>query len=362
MILAPAQQSLQLRSVNLTIPVLLLILCAIIIISIGSGAVPIAPRQVLAILGSKIGWGGEWIKLADFSDQQAAVLSLIRLPRVLLGILVGAGLACSGVALQGLFRNPLADPGLIGVSGGAALGATSVIVMGATWLPGLSQSLGLFTLPLAAFLGGFGIAFLIYQLARNGGITALPIMLLAGIAVNSLTGAAIGSFTYIADDAQLRSLTFWSMGSLGNASWDIIALLTPIVTIAIYGMARLIPALNALALGEAEAGHMGFNTNQIKRWAIFWSALAVGSLVAFTGMIGFIGLVTPHVIRLLCGPNHRIVMPASALLGAIFILLADLCARTAVAPAEIPIGILTALIGAPFFLGLLLKQRANWRG
>lgn len=340
-----------------TLCVLALLLLLLVLVSCMLGAAALRPQQVLEVLLYQSGW--RWHGEAP-ALQDIAVVWSIRLPRVLLGIGVGSGLAMAGVVLQGLFRNPLADPALVGVTSGAAFGATLMIVLGTTCWPQLAQRLGLFTLPAAALAGGLAVTCLIYRLAMRNGLTALPTMLLAGIAINALLGAAIGAMSFIASDQQLRTLTFWSLGSLGNASWDIIALQMPVLLIAIVGMWALRKPLNALILGEAEASHLGVRMQSLKRAAIFWVALAVAVAVAFTGMIGFIGLAAPHIVRLLIGADHRFVMPGAALLGASLILAADLLARTLVAPAEIPVGILTALLGAPFFLLLLRRQRALW--
>ena len=333
----------------------LLLVCTIIVAS-GSGAFAIAPREVTAILLHAIGID---IGIA-FTPQQESVLFAIRLPRVLMGVLTGAGLAAAGAAMQGLFRNPLADPGLIGVSSGAALAAAFVIVLGATLMPGLSRALGIFTLPLAAFLGGLAVTMMIYALSSRDGRLSLPVMLLAGIAVNALAGAGIGTFTYIATDEQLRNLTFWSLGSLAGIGWKALAICAPCVALAVLLACSFARPLNAILLGEAEAGHLGVDVRRLKTGVIVLTALAVGVLVAFTGIIGFISLVAPHMLRLAAGPDHRIVIPGAALLGAALTVCADMVARTVAAPAEMPIGILTALIGAPFFLALLLKQRRAW--
>lgn len=292
---------------------------------------------------------------SDASLQQArAVLLEIRLPRVLLALLVGAGFGSAGSALQALFRNPLADPGLIGISSGAALGATTLIVLGP-----VIGAVSLGWLPLAAFIGALFVATLVYRLAAARGRLALPLLLLAGIAINALAGAAIGLLTYLADDAQLRSLTFWSLGSLGGAQWRVLAAVAPFVLIGAALIARNGHALNALQLGEAEAQHLGVPAQAVKRTVLVASALGVGALVSCTGVIGFIGLVAPHCVRLACGPDQRVVMPGAMLLGATLTVLADLAARTVAAPAEVPLGILTALIGAPFFLALLWRSRSQ---
>ena len=289
--------------------------------------------------------------------QAELILGQIRLPRTLLGLAVGAVLALSGVAMQGLFRNPLADPGLIGVSSGAALGA-AVAIVGGTLLGGLPAGLEPYLLSLCAFLGGLGVTALVYRLGRRDGQTHVATMLLAGIALTALAGAAIGLFTYLADDATLRSLTFWNLGSLNGASY---ARLWPLLLVTV-GVALWLPrrarALNALLLGESEARHLGFDVERLKRELVFCTALGVGAAVAAAGLIGFIGLVVPHLVRLLVGPDHRLLLPASALAGASLLLFADLAARLLLAPAELPIGIVTALLGAPFFLYLLLRGRA----
>jgi len=293
-------------------------------------------------------------------QQARAVLLNIRLPRVLLALLVGAGFGAAGSAMQALFRNPLADPGLIGISSGAALGASSLIVLGPFLAPFLGSSFGVASLgllPMAAFIGALSVAALVYRIASAPGRLALPLLLLAGIAINALTGAAIGLLTYIADDAQLRSLTFWSLGSLGGAQWRLIVAILPFVVLGVGLIARNGPALNAFQLGEAEAQHLGVPTQTVKREVLAASALCVGALVSCTGAIGFIGLVAPHCVRLVCGPDQRIVMPCAILLGATLTVLADLAARTVAIPAEVPLGVLTALLGGPFFLVLLWRSR-----
>ncbi|KVD01040.1 FecCD family ABC transporter permease [Burkholderia ubonensis] len=302
-----------------------------------------------------------WAALTgDAAAQQArAVLLDIRAPRVALALLVGGGFGAAGAAMQALFRNPLADPGLVGVSSGAALGATTTIVLG----PALfAASAGAAVLPIAAFAGALAVAALVYRLAASRGRLALPLLLLAGIAINALAGAAIGLLTFAANDAQLRTLTFWSLGSLGGAQWPALAAVTPCVAIGCALLARERDALNALQLGETEALHLGVPVQRLKRRVLVAVALAVGALVSCAGIIGFIGLVAPHCIRLACGPDQRIVMPGAALLGALLTLAADLAARTVAAPAEIPLGVLTALLGAPFFLALLWKNRGALGG
>nr|WP_170961168.1 iron chelate uptake ABC transporter family permease subunit [Pseudomonas oleovorans] len=295
---------------------------------------------------------------ADVSVQQAElILAQIRMPRTLLGLTVGMVLALCGVAMQGLFRNPLADPGLVGVSSGAALGAAVAIVGGAAF-GGLPEAFAPYLLSACAFVGGLLVTALVYRLGRRDGQTNVATMLLAGIALTALAGAAIGLFTYLADDATLRTLTFWNLGSLNGASYARLwPLLLATLAVALW-LPRRARALNALLLGESEARHLGFDVERLKRELVFCTALGVGAAVAAAGLIGFIGLVVPHLMRLLVGPDHRLLLPASALAGASLLLLADLVARLALAPAELPIGIVTALIGAPFFLYLLVRGRS----
>ena len=289
-------------------------------------------------------------------QQAELIVGQIRLPRSLLGLAVGAVLALSGVAMQGLFRNPLADPGLVGVSSGAALGAALAIVTGSLW-GGIPEALGPYLLSLCAFAGGLGVTALVYRLGRHDGQTSVATMLLAGVALTALAGAAIGLLTYLADDATLRTLTFWNMGSLNGASYARLWPLLLVLVLVACWLPRRAAALNALLLGESEARHLGFEVERLKRELVFCTALGVGAAVAAAGLIGFVGLVVPHLLRLLVGPDHRILLPASALAGASLLLLADLLARLLMAPAELPIGIVTALLGAPFFLYLLVRER-----
>ena len=345
--------TLQRRSVVL--PLLAIALSIVVLLGVGIGAVAISPLEVMAILLAEIG-----IETGiDFEARQQAVLMVIRLPRVVMGILIGASLAVSGAAIQGLFRNPLADPGLIGISSGAALAAALMIVLGSTVLSGIVTLFGDFALPLAAFTGGVLTTLLIYKLSSVGGRTRVATMLLAGIAINAIAGAGIGMMVFIANDDQLRDITFWSLGSLGRASWDTVRIMLPFLLVALLPLPFLARSLNALLLGEAEAGHLGINVERVKTVVIIMAALAVGAGVAVAGIIGFVGLVVPHLMRLFAGPDHRLVLPGSVLLGAILLVGADLLARTIAVPAEVPIGIVTALVGGPFFLYLLLRDRTK---
>ncbi|UVK52391.1 iron ABC transporter permease [Mesorhizobium sp. AR02] len=294
---------------------------------------------------------------AVLSARDSLIVYDIRLPRIILGMLVGAALAVSGAVMQGLFRNPLADPGLIGVSAGSSLGAVAVIVLGTTVLAPVTALFGTLALPLAAFFGGLATTLVLYQVATRRGQTSVATMLLAGIALAALAMALTGILIFMADDRQLRDLTFWQLGSLGGATWQKIGSVGPIIILALAAMPFLARGLNALALGEATAGHLGIPVQRLKYTAIIGVSAAVGASVAVSGGIGFVGIVVPHLLRLLIGPDNRYLLPASALLGASLLLLADAVARTIVAPAELPIGIVTAIAGAPFFLWILLRKR-----
>jgi heme transport system permease protein len=332
-------------------PILIVILLVSAVASIGIGAVEIAPRQVIAIIGNHLGLHLD----VAYTQQQDAVVWSIRLPRVLLGMLVGSALASSGAALQGLFRNPLADPGLIGVSSGAAFGAVIALGLGINWF-------GLGTTPIFAFVGGFVTAMLAYLIARHNGRTEVVTLVLAGIALNTFAGAGTSLVTFVANDAQLRAIIFWSLGSLGNATWRSLATVAPFILIGLLASLRWGGNLNLLTLGEREARHLGLESERFRFVVIFMTSLMTGASVAAAGIISFVGLIIPHVMRLVCGPDHRILIPASAIGGAILLVQADLIARTIVAPLELPLGVLTALIGGPFLLVLMLRARRSAGG
>lgn len=279
----------------------------------------------------------------------------IRFPRVLMALMVGAALAISGASLQGICRNPLADPGLLGISGGAAVGAV-VVILFASKLSFLAFA-GPYLIPLAAFIGAALATFTVYQLAQVDGEIQIPTFLLAGVAINALSGAMIGGLSYIADDQALRLMTFWMMGSLAGATWSSIAIMAPIMGLTLWAIFRKRHAINLILLGEANARFTGVDVDRVKNQLLWLNAVAVGIAVAFSGIIAFIGLVVPHILRVSSDTNYRYLIINSALLGAMLLTLADLASRMAIAPAEIPIGILTSLIGAPFFIGLLLQQK-----
>tara|TARA_B110000902_G_scaffold147384_1_gene169986 strand:+ start:1795 stop:2820 length:1026 start_codon:yes stop_codon:yes gene_type:complete len=293
---------------------------------------------------------------ADTVDQTQVILFDIRLPRILLAVLVGAVLASTGAVMQGLFRNPLADPSLIGVSGGASVGASLMIVFaGGAIESGLLMGLSL--VALGAFVGGFAATILVYRLATSGIGTSVTTMLLAGIAIGALAGALNSLLSYFADNDMLRQISLWQMGNLSAANWAKVSIMAPVCVLLFVRFPLDSRALNALLLGESEARHLGIDVQRVKRRLIVLTALGVGVSVALAGMVGFVGLVIPHVIRLLIGPDHRWLIPCSAMAGAILLVVADSLARVVVLPAELPTGILTALLGAPFFIALLLQQR-----
>ncbi len=323
------------------------------IVSLSKGAVYISMGQTLAIITNLIGLHLPW----EYSYSQQVILESIRAPRIIMGILVGGVLAVSGAAMQGLFRNPLADPALIGISSGATFAAVAVIVLETSILQGLSLSMGLYSLPASAFVGGFVATWLVYYFATEEGYSDVSSLLLAGIAINALAGSATGLLIYMADNEQLRTITFWTMGSLSGISWQQVQIGAPFLLCSLFFIPFFSRALNALLLGEAEAGHLGFSVETVKMLIILLVALGVGTTVAFSGVIGFIGLVVPHLLRLWMGPDHQSLLPCSVLLGAILLLIADLIARTVVTPAELPIGIITGILGGPFFLWLLRRQR-----
>lgn len=304
-----------------------------------------------------------WGALSDLvmgrtlSLQDRVVLLDIRLPRTVMGVLVGASLATSGAMMQGLFRNPLADPGLVGVGAGAGLGAIVAIVLGGLLPVAVSQALGYYVVPLFAFFGGWLSTIILYRVSTRRGRTSVATMLLAGIAMGALFGAVSGVLVYIATDTQLRTLTFWGMGSLAGATWTKLMAALPLMGGALICAPFLAGGLNGLALGEAAAAHMGVPVQRLKSLSILVVASATGAAVAVSGGIGFVGIVVPHLLRLLSGPDHRTLLINAGLLGGALLLVADIISRVVIAPAELPIGIITAALGGPFFLWILLRQR-----
>ncbi|HEX2018137.1 MAG TPA: iron ABC transporter permease [Aurantimonas sp.] len=320
------------------------------LLALAVGPAMLSPATVMRVLLD--GPGGTASALSE-----RVIVWQIRLPRVLLGVLVGASLATVGAMMQGLFRNPLADPGLIGVSSGAAFAAVATIVLSAGVLAPYAALFGIYALPMAAFGGGLAATLVIYRIGTLAGRSSVALMLLAGIALGALATAGTGFLIYMSNDEQLRDLTFWTLGGLGGASWTKFAAAAPMMLAALVFAPLVGRGLNGIVLGEAEAFHLGVRVQALKRVTIALVALATGAAVAVSGTIGFVGIVVPHLLRLWLGPDHRYLLPASALFGAILLLLADMVARTLVAPAELPLGILTAALGAPVFLWILLRRR-----
>lgn len=330
-------------------------------------------RQLLLVLSLllpvtllvAVAWGSVDLSLAETLDglasffsgqadtQQAIIAGQLRLPRALLAALVGAILGISGAAMQGIFRNPLADPSLIGVTAGAALGASIMIVLGGTWIVGLS---GLTLVSLGAFAGGMLAVIIVYRLANSPNGTSVATMLLAGIAITALAGALGNLLELFSSNEILRRISLWRMGGLDGANYQRVWVALAVASVALIVLPRFSTALNALLLGESEARYLGINVEYTKSCIVIVVAIGVGASVALAGTIAFVGLVIPHIIRLMIGPDHRWLLPGSALAGAILLVAADTLARTVLAPMELPVGIITAAIGVPFFISLLRRR------
>ena len=341
------------KSYSVILALLLVLLVATCALSVCIGAVKISASELWSIIAYQSGISNH----VGFSSQQEAVLLNIRLPRVVLGALVGGTLAIAGSTLQGLFRNPLAEPGLIGISSGASLFAVMMIVLEHRFFGFMTAAFGYYGLAIAAFIGACITTFVVYRLAVGNGKADITTLLLAGIAINALAGSFTGLLTYMSTDEQLRNITFWSLGSLGGASWKTVSGILPFVCVSLIALPFFSKPLNALALGESQAGHMGINVGLLKKLIVVFATMGVGASVAVSGIIGFIGLVIPHILRMAISADHRLVVPGSALLGGSVLVLADVIARTIFAPAELPIGILTAIIGAPIFIYIILAER-----
>lgn len=333
------------------LPALILAVAVVSLLAAGIGAYDISPGEVFGSVLHRIGLDIGPVP-AGLGDD---ILWEIRFPRVVLALVVGASLGAAGATMQGSFSNPLAEPGVIGVSAGAAVGAVAQIALG------LSIG-GTWATVICAFIGGFLTVLLVYLAARSNGRTEVVTLVLTGIAVNALAGAIIGLLTFYSNDAELRSITFWTLGSMAQATWAKVAVVTPIAlggaAIALYSARQL----DLLSLGERPARHLGVDVEALRIRSLVAVALLTASAVAVAGIISFVGLVIPHLMRMLGGPSHRLLLPASALAGAGILVGADLAARTIAEPSEVPLGVLTALIGAPFFLWQLRRTRAQQGG
>lgn len=321
-----------------------LIACVVFLLAyLSSGVMNTDVAQILAAL------------MGDASQQAQLQLIIwdIRLPRALTCLAIGALLSVCGALTQGLFRNPLADPGLIGVSSGCALGATLSIYFFGQYMDTTWSHL---VLPVAAFFGGAAVTWIVYRIGLSVSGNILVSMLLAGVAINDLAAAPIHYISYLSDDGLLRNITFWLMGSVSAAGWNDFAVLLGVLILLLAFIPRLGVPLNALLLGESEARHLGFSVDRVRLLIVVLVALGVGVSVAFVGVVGFVGLVVPHCVRMLIGPDHRVLLWGSALVGGVFLLLADWLARTLLAPAELPLGIVTAVVGGPFFIFLIVTR------
>lgn len=330
---------------------LLALLVVTVVASVSVGAFHVHWADVLRVIGDHLGIGSS----ASVPPAARTVVWEVRLPRTLLACVVGAGLALAGASLQGIYRNPLADPGIIGVSSGAALGAVASIVLGI-------GDLGSWTTPVAAFAGALAVSVLVYRMSRRAGRTEVVTLVLTGIALNAIVASLIGYLTTRADDQQLRSIVFWNLGSFANARWRYVGVAGVIVAFGALTLPFLARRLDLLALGEREARHLGVETDALRRQVIVVAAIVVGGCVAVSGIIAFVGLVVPHLVRLVAGPAHRVLLPAAALGGAALLTLADLGSRTVLAPRELPLGVVTSGVGGVFFLWLLLSVRRSQGG
>ena len=326
--------------------VLALLALAAALVSLSLGPVTIPASHVGAIVLSLVG-----LDVADYGRTEQLVIEQIRLPRILVGASVGMALGVAGATMQGLFRNPMADPGIIGVSAGGAVGAVVAIATGMA---------GLFFLaiPMCAFVGAIAASFLVYGIAAVGGRFSMATLLLAGVAVNAFLGAVVSAIIIlIPDNGALREILFWLSGGLDSRSWEHVRISTPLILGAVAVIMLMARDLNLLMLGDDEARSMGVRVGIARPVLLAAAALATGAAVAVSGTIAFVGLVTPHILRLVLGPDHRVLIPLSAAGGAVFIIVADTVARTVVQPAEFRVGVLTAFVGAPFFIFLLIKNK-----
>ncbi|MDH6216579.1 FecCD family ABC transporter permease [Streptomyces pseudovenezuelae] len=325
-------------------------LLVLVPVAAGLGAYPIPVGDALSSVQHRIGLGG-----AALDRVPESVLWNVRFPRIVLALLVGASLGCAGALMQGGFGNPLAEPGVIGISSGAAVGAVAVIAFGLNFL-------GTWTVSVFAFVAGLGAVLLVYAASRSGGRTEVVTLILTGIALNAFAGALIGLFLFFADTAAVNQITFWQLGSLSQATWPKVLAVLPCAVVGVALAPLYSRRLDLLALGERPARHLGVDVERLRLTLVLLIALLTAAAVSVSGIIGFVGLVVPHLLRMAAGPGHRFLVPGSALLGALVLLAADLTARTIAAPAELPLGVLTALLGSPFFFWLLLRTRRRQGG
>lgn len=332
--------------------VLAVALLAVAVVSAGSGQLHVPPAEVVGSILHRLGIAAGPSPSAPNGE---AALWTIRFPRVVLAGLVGAALGTAGALMQGVFGNPLAEPGVVGVSSGAAVGACAAIVLGWTFA-------GSWTVALLGFVGGLLATLLVYGTARQEGRTEAVTLVLTGVAVNAVAGAALAFLSFHATSQAREQIVFWQLGSLNGGRWPYVAVVAPLVAVGVLGAMRAARSLDLLALGERSARHLGVDVERLRVWCVLLVALLTAGAVAFCGIIAFVGLVVPHLVRMAVGPGHRVLVPASALGGAVLLELADLVARTAVPYADLPIGMLTALVGGPFFFWLIRRTRRSAGG
>jgi iron complex transport system permease protein len=336
------------RKSNYLFPILVVLLAIVMLLAIAFGAVSILPAEMFSAVKHFFqGRGPENIYEGVFLQ--------LRLPRVLLCAVTGAVLASSGVLMQGLFRNPIVEPGLVGTSAGAAFGASIVFVLAAGISPQLKSFVGPFLVPLFAFGGGLIATYIVYSFAKSAGKVSATSLLLVGVAINAVGLSGTGFMSYIARDPQARSITFWNLGTFSGASWLQVVIVFAVSAIIFFISLRYSKQLNALLLGEEDAAYLGVDTDKLKRKIMLLNTAMVSVVTAFVGVISFVGLIVPHIIRLIIGSDNKKLLPASMLGGAILLTVADMAARLLLAPAEIPIGIITSIAGAPVFI-ILLKR------
>lgn len=320
-----------------------LVLTIILALSIGPVGIPMA--TVFKILFQ---FPQSW------PDSQEIIVTRVRLPRILLGALVGSALAVAGCAMQGLFKNPMASPYILGISSGAAFGASVAIVVGVSF--GVSIFMHTLAIPIMAFIFSSITVFLVYNIARVHGRVPIETLLLAGIAVGAFFSAQVSLMKYLAGE-ELRGIVFWLMGGLWASTWDKVAIAFPLIVLGVGVMMFLARDLNLMLMGEEHALNLGINVESVKKVVLIFASLVTAAAVSVSGIIGFVGLIIPHIMRIFVGPDHRILLPSSCLVGAMFLILMDTLARTMIQPTELPVGIITASFGAPFFLYLLRKRK-----
>jgi iron complex transport system permease protein len=330
-----------------------ILLLITIVLAIRTGAVDITYKEIYISLARVFGFHPS----GTIEPIKQGLFIQIRLPRVLLCVIVGAGLSVSGALMQALFRNPIVEPGLIGTSSGAAFGAALVFVVGKDFFAQYSQILGIFALPVSAFVFSLIATMLVYKLSSAFGKVTVSVMILIGVAVNAIAASCTGFLSYIARDPQARSITFWNLGTFSGANWDSVMLIYAVTVPSIFLVLRYSKALNALLLGEAEAGYLGIDTNSLKTKIILLNTFIVAIATSVVGVIGFVGLIVPHLLRMIKSSDNHFLIIGSALVGAIIMNIADMTSRVIVAPAELPIGIVTSFVGAPIFIWILLRQK-----